>query len=149
MKLFGEDIAVRAQIATLHGTSGHADRDGLVNWLKGFKVKPKTVYVNHGDDDACKAFQQLLTEMGYQAEAPYSGTEYDLITGKMTIFTESRPINRAEIIKGNARARAVYAELLAAAEALLLLVKGRKGRTNKDNAKLTSQIRALIDKWKD
>ena len=140
---------VRAEISTLRGTSGHADRDGLVNWLKGFKEKPATVYVNHGDDDSCKAFQQLLTEMGYQAEAPYSGTEYDLITGKMTIFTDSKPIDRAHVLKGNARARAVYGELLAAAEALLALVKTRRGCTNKDNAKLTSQIRALIDKWKN
>ena len=31
---------------------------------------------------------------------------------------------------------------------MILLVKQRKGRTNKDNAKLTAQIRSLIDKWK-
>ena len=37
----------------------------------------------------------------------------------------------------------------AAAEALLQLVKGRKGKTNKDNSKLASQIRTLIEKWKD
>ena len=148
VRLFGEDIVVRAEIATLRGTSGHADRDGLLNWLKGFQTKPTTVYVNHGDDDACKAFQSLLKELGYNAEAPYSGTEYDLIANKMTIFTDSKPIDRSQILKGNARARAVYGELLAAAEALLALVKTRKGCTNKDNAKLTSQIRDLINKWK-
>ena len=148
VRLFGEDIVVRAEIATLRGTSGHADRDGLLNWLKGFQTKPTTVYVNHGDDDACKAFQSLLKELGYNAEAPYSGTEYDLIANKMTIFTDSKPIDRSQILKGNARARAVYGELLAAAEALLALVKTRKSCTNKDNAKLTSQIRDLINKWK-
>ena len=36
----------------------------------------------------------------------------------------------------------------AAAEELLALVKTRRGRTNKDNAKLTAQIRNLIEKWK-
>ena len=149
VRLFGEDIAVRAEIASLHGTSGHADRDGLVNWLQGFKGKPKTVYVNHGDDDACKAFQELLTGMGYHAEAPYSGTEYDLLTDRMTVYTESKPISREQIVKGTARAQAVYAELLAAAEELLALVRNRKGRTNKENAKLTSQIRSLIEKWRD
>ena len=149
VRLFGEDIAVRAEIATLHGTSGHADRDGLVNWLRGFEKKPKTVYVNHGDDAACKAFQALLTEMGYHAEAPYSGTEYDLLTDKMTVYTDSKPIRREQVVKGTARARAVYADLLAAAEELLALVHQRRGKTNKDNAKLTSQIRSLIEKWKD
>lgn len=148
VKLFGEEIAVRAEIASLHGTSGHADQAGLLTWLDGFKVGPGTIYVNHGDDDSCKAFQQLLQEKGYQAEAPYSGTEYDLITGKMTIYTESKPINRGQILKGAARASAVYVELLSAAEGLLALVKKRKGCTNKDNAKLTAQIRNLIEKWK-
>jgi hypothetical protein len=39
--------------------------------------------------------------------------------------------------------------LVAEAERLLALVKGRKGRTNKENAKLTAQIRQLCDKWKE
>jgi len=147
VKLFGEEIAVHAQIATLHGTSGHADRDGLLNWLKGFRAGPKQVFVNHGDDDACTAFCQLLKEMGYQAEAPYSGTEYDLLTGRMTVYTDGVAIKKTP--KQDSRTSQVYGELLAAAEALLALVKARKGRTNKDNAKLTSQIRALITKWKD
>lgn len=149
VRLFGEDIAVHAEIASLHGTSGHADQDGLIGWLQGFKEKPKTVYVNHGDDDACKAFQQLLTQMGYHAEAPYSGTEYDLLTDRMTVYTESKPISREQISRGSARARAVYADLLAAAEELLALVKTRKGRTNKENAKFASQIRSLMEKWRD
>ena len=87
--------------------------------------------------------------MGYYAEAPYSGTEYDLLTGKLTAYTEGVKIDREAAFKGGQRARQVYGELLAAAEELLALVKTRKGRTNKDNAKLTDQIRSLISKWKD
>ena len=148
VRLFGEDITVNAEIAALHGTSGHADQAGLLRWLAGFKEKPQMVFINHGDDAACILFEKLLTQMGYYAEAPYSGAEYDLITGRMTVFADSKPIRREEITKGSARARAVYGELLAAAEALLAFVKTCKGRTNKDNAKLASQIRNLIEKWK-
>ena len=148
VKLFGEEIAVNAEIATLKGTSGHADKDGLLNWLGGFKEKPQMVFVNHGDDDQCEAFRQTLQDMGYQAEAPYSGTEYDLITGKMTVYTEGKLIDRVQAFKGSQRAKQVYDELVAAAEELLRLVKKRRGMTNKDNAKLTDQIRSLIDKWK-
>ena len=148
VKLFGEEIAVKAQIATLKGTSGHADKAGLLRWLGGFKTKPQKVFVNHGDDDQCQAFQKCLQEMGYDAEAPYSGTEYDLRTGRMTIYTEGKPVDRVQVFKGSQRAKQVYEELLAAAEDLLRLVKSRRGMTNKDNAKLTSQIRSLIDKWK-
>ena len=148
VRLFGEDISVNAEIAALHGTSGHADQAGLLRWLAGFREKPRQVFVNHGEDVACTVFQKLLIQMGYQAEAPYSGTEYDLLTGKMTVYADSRPIRREQLTKGSARARAVYGDLLAAAEALLAFVRTCKGRTNKDNAKLASQIRTLIEKWK-
>ena len=148
VRLFGEDITVNAEISALHGTSGHADQAGLLHWLAWFKEKPQMVFVNHGDDAACIVFQKLLTQMGYYAEAPYSGTEYDLITGRMTVFADSKPIRREEQTKGSARARAVYGDLLSAAEALLAFVKTCKDRTNKDNAKLTSQICNLIEKWK-
>ena len=106
------------------------------------------VFVNHGDDASCEAFRKTLDAMGYYAEAPYSGTEYDLLTGKLTTYTEGVKIDRAAAFKGSQRARQVYGELLAAAEELLALVKTRKGRTNKDNAKLTAQIRSLIEKWR-
>jgi metallo-beta-lactamase family protein len=148
VKLFGEDIAVHAEIATLHGTSGHADRDGLLAWLGGFEHKPGMVFVNHGEDESCEAFRATLEGMGYRAEAPYSGTEYDLLTGKLTVYTDGVKIDRAEAFRGSQRAKQVYGELLAAAEALLALVKTRRGRTNKDNAKMASQIRSLIEKWK-
>ena len=148
VRLFGEDIAVKAEIATLHGTSGHADQEGLLAWLEGFREMPKRIYVNHGDDDACMAFRQLLEDRGYQAEAPFSGTEFDLLTDKMTIFTQSKPIRHTQVRQSTQRANAVFADLLAAAESLLALVKNRKGCANKDNAKLTAQIRNLIEKWK-
>jgi len=149
VKLFGEEIAVNAEIASLHGTSGHADQQGLLNWLASFTRKPGTVFVNHGDDDSVNEFQRILKDLGYAAEAPYSGTEYDLITGHMTAYAEGRPIDRVQAFKGSQRAKAVYDEMVAAAEDLLRLVKARKGRTNKDNAKLTSAIRSLIEKWRN
>jgi metallo-beta-lactamase family protein len=149
VKLFGEEIAVNAQIASLHGTSGHADQEGLLNWLQGFEHKPRTVFVNHGDDGSVQEFQRILQERGYSVEAPYSGTEYDLITGRMTAYSEGKRIDRVQAFKGSQRAKAVYDDLVAAAEELLALVKTRKGRTNKDNAKLTSAIRSLIEKWRN
>ena len=147
--LFGEDVTVNAEIASLQGTSGHADRDGLINWLKGFKHKPSTVFVNHGDNDACEDFKNLLLDMGYNAVSPYSGTEYSLISGKATIYTEGKPIDRTEYYKTNTRADMIYKSMVLEAEKLLKLVKNRRGRPNKDNSRLTSQIRSIIEKWKD
>ena len=148
VKLFGEEIAVNAEIATLHGTSGHADQQGLLNWLHAFREKPGLVFVNHGDDECVEDFRALLTEQGYRAEAPYSGTEFDLLTGTLLTYTEGKPIDRAASFQGGQRAKQIYDELVAAAEELLRVVKARRGCANKDNAKLTDQLRSLIKKWR-
>lgn len=149
VRLFGEEIAVNAKICSLHGSSGHADREGLINWILAFKEKPELIFVNHGNEQSCEDFKNLLLEKGYQAEAPYSGTEYDLVTGKMTVYTEGKAIDRVQSFKGNKRSDMLYNDLVSVAEKLLVLTKGRRGKPNKDNAKLTSQIRELIEKWKD
>ena len=149
VRLFGDDIVVKAEIASLKGTSGHADQQGLIDWMEGFIEKPQLVFINHGADESMTEFQKLLKEKGYETEAPFSGTEYDLITGRMTIFSDARPITRQQISKGHARAQSVFRDLISAAEALLHLCYTRKGCTNKDNAKLPSQILNLIQKWKD
>ncbi len=147
--LFGEEISVNAEIAALQGMSGHADRDGLIRWLEAFRQKPELVFVNHGDDEACEDFKNLLCKMGYHAVAPYSGTEYSLSTGQMTAYAEGKMIERPKHIKANSRAAMIYRDMVLEAERLLRLVTDRQGRPNKDNAKLTSQIRSLIEKWKD
>ncbi len=149
VKLFGEEISVEAEIQSIAGTSGHADREGLIRWLEGFKVKPKTVFVNHGENSACEDFTKLLIEKGYNATAPYSGCEYDLANDRMTVFAQGKETDKSKSFKGVTRADKIYFELVAQAEKLLELVKTRKGRANKDNAKLTSQIRDLIGKWKE
>ena len=149
VRLFGDDIVVKAEIASLKGTSGHADQQGLIDWMEGFIEKPQLVFINHGADESMTAFQKLLKEKGYETEAPFSGTEYDLITGRMTIFSDARPVSRQQITKGHARSQSIFRDLISAAEALLQLCYTRKGCTNKENAKLTSQILNLIQKWKD
>ncbi len=148
VKLFGEEIAVHAKIRTLKGTSGHADRDGLLDWVRGLEEKPAQVFVNHGDDAACEAFCALLKEEGYQVLAPYSGTEYDLLAGKLTVYTEGQRIDRKRVQRADTRAAQIHRELVAAAEGLLALAKKCVGRANKDNSKFADQIRALTEKWR-
>ena len=147
VRLFGEEIAVRAEIRSLKGTSGHADHDGLLNWLEKFERKPRIVFLNHGTEESIAALGDTLRERGYGVEAPYSGTEYDLATGIMTAYTERRRVSGADAAKARSRKSNVHGNLVSAAEALLALTKRMKDRPNKENAKLTAQIRALIDKW--
>ena len=49
VKIFGEEIHVNAKIHNVEGFSGHADRNGLINWLKGFKEKPRKIFLVHGE----------------------------------------------------------------------------------------------------
>ena len=148
VKLFGEEIAVQARIRSLRGTSGHADKEGLISWLAAFSKKPKTVFLNHGDEEAIAALGDTLRDRGYAVEAPNSGTEYDLVSGAMTAYTERRRITAIDAARVRSRKSSIHANLVANAEALLALAKRADGRPNKDNAKLAAQIKALIDKYK-
>ena len=62
VKIMGEYIDVKASIHTLGGLSAHADRDNLLKWLKGFKQKPKHVFVVHGEPAASIHFVQTIRE---------------------------------------------------------------------------------------
>ena len=144
VKLFGEEIAVKAEICALHGTSGHADQQGLLNWVDTFRKKPEIVFVNHGDDEACETLRDLLaSQFDLNAIAPFSGTAFDLASGQMTVFTEGRKIEP----KGHARTQKVYDALLQAAQELLAVAKRCKGQPNKELAKFTSQIKNLTERW--
>jgi metallo-beta-lactamase family protein len=50
VRIFGEEIAVRAHIHTLGGFSAHADQRGLLEWLSHFKNPGLQVFVNHGEE---------------------------------------------------------------------------------------------------
>ena len=144
--LFGETIAVKAEIATLTGTSGHADRNGLLAWLQSFEKKPDMIFINHGEEESCESFKTLLSETyDYVVEAPYSGTQYDLATGACTIRTAGRRI----VPKGTLKARTTYNALIAAAQALLELARAFRGHTNKEIEQFTAHINALTEKWKN
>ena len=74
VKLFGDEIQVKASIRRLSGLSGHADQEGLANWLHAFDEKPKFVFVNHGEDAVADHWARRLREEGYDAEAPYNAS---------------------------------------------------------------------------
>ena len=145
VKLFGESIYVRAQIRKLVGMSGHADKDGLIEWISGFEEKPKKVFVVHGEDSVCTEFAECLkVEHGFRTYAPYSGTEFDLLSGK--VLYEAAPIPVKKKTKITALS-GVYTRLLAAAGRLLKLAEKSEGMAHKDMGKLADQINSLCDKW--
>ncbi len=147
--LFGEKIAVNAEICTLHGTSGHADKNGLLNWIKGFKTKPKTVFVNHGDEESCEAFRDtLINDFGYSAIAPYSGTEFDLLSGEL--ISNVRPERIVHLDTSiNTKTAELIKLLRTAISKLSSIADNCKFLTNKEIRKLTSDINTVVDRWKN
>ena len=144
VKLFGESIQVRAEIKKLVGMSGHADKNGLIEWICGFEEKPKKVFLVHGEDTVCTGFAECLKlEYGQRTYAPYSGTVFDLLSGKLEYEAVPVPVKK----KAKVAASNIYAKLLAAAQRLLNLVKGIDGMPNKDMGKFADQINSLCDKW--
>ncbi len=61
LKILGEDIAVKASVHTIGGFSAHADRSGLLQWLKEIDNKPK-VFVVHGEPETSQLFAESIRE---------------------------------------------------------------------------------------
>ncbi|MBR2405448.1 MAG: MBL fold metallo-hydrolase [Clostridia bacterium] len=147
VKLFGEEIEVNAEIAQMHSVSGHADDNGLLRWAAAFEPKPTRVFVNHGDEGACETLaQRLRDEQGLQAEAPYSGDAWELLSDTQ-VEQGSRKRLTAKKRAGSQRGTTVYERLLAMLARLTRLVQSFEGCANKDIAKLTSQIQSVCEKW--
>ena len=143
VKLFGEVIKVNARVTKIKGLSGHADKDGLINWLEGFKEKPQHVFVIHGEENVSESFVDCLNnEHDMNAYAPYSGTRYNLATGTFEYQAVPIPISAKTKI-----AIDIFSRLLAAGQRLLGIIKKSEGRANKDLVKFTDQVNALCDRY--
>ncbi|MCB8918684.1 MAG: MBL fold metallo-hydrolase [Ardenticatenaceae bacterium] len=64
VKIFGEEYSLKAQVVTLNGFSGHADRYELMDWVEHFQRRPRQTFVVHGEEDASLTFAAALTQRG-------------------------------------------------------------------------------------
>jgi len=60
VRIFGEEIPVRADLYTIGGLSAHADQSGLLAWLGHFHASPRQVYIVHGERTAAAAFAAAI-----------------------------------------------------------------------------------------
>ena len=79
VSIMGETIKVQAQIHNLEGFSGHADQNGLLNWISGFQVAPKQVFLVHGEEESKHVLGKLIEEkLGYKVEVIEGISEFEL-----------------------------------------------------------------------
>ena len=149
VRLFGETVQVNAQIRQMSGLSGHADRDGLLTWIRHFDPKPKHVFVNHGEDLVADHFARTLTAEGIPAEAPYNGAVYELTSGAVALLRQGTmvPMAKASQPADKPRTSPAFERLLNMGKRLLVVIEHNRGGANKDLARFASQIASLCDKW--
>lgn len=138
--------------------------------------KPKKVFVCHGEDTVTEVFRdRLKEELGLDAYAPFSGAEFDLAAGQITLDAQpvrigkdkkdtliaqresgNQYVRRKGSDKGAARqvtsssrkAAMAYTKLVAAGSRLMSVIKDSEGGANKDLSAFTQDILRLVEKWK-
>jgi metallo-beta-lactamase family protein len=71
IRIHGDRVPVRAEIAQLDALSAHADRDGLFRWLSEFVRPPSQTFIVHGEPDASQSFhKQIVEELGWTTFVP-------------------------------------------------------------------------------
>ncbi|HNX76771.1 MAG TPA: MBL fold metallo-hydrolase [Candidatus Rifleibacterium sp.] len=81
VRIHGEEITVNAKIEQIYGYSGHADQNGLLNWLSEVEEVRRQVFVVHGEPEAAEEFARLLKQLrNFNAIAPAMNEEFDLLT---------------------------------------------------------------------
>jgi metallo-beta-lactamase family protein len=62
VKIHGQQVPMRAEVAQLDGFSAHADRDELLAWVGALPSPPQHVYVSHGEPVPADALRQAIEE---------------------------------------------------------------------------------------
>jgi metallo-beta-lactamase family protein len=70
LRLHGEEVPVKARVATLSGFSAHADEAEIARWLATFPVPPRRTFLVHGEPASLAAAQARMDALGWPAEAP-------------------------------------------------------------------------------
>ena len=79
VRIHGTARPVRAEVAQIHGFSGHADRNGLLRWARNFKNQPKRLFLTHGDEEAAENLAgQLRSELKWDVLIPHYESTNDL-----------------------------------------------------------------------
>ena len=91
VKIFGEEFVVHARVEYIEGYSGHADQEGLMNFVYSFLSKPKHIFLVHGEEESQEVLRnKILGETGIGVSIPEFGETYELsdelkITNKIRV----------------------------------------------------------------
>jgi metallo-beta-lactamase family protein len=78
VKIHGDQVPVKARVASISGFSAHADEDELVRWLGTFPRPPKQSFLVHGEPATLAAAQARMDRLGWPAKAPQHLEEVEI-----------------------------------------------------------------------
>ncbi len=71
VKIHGEYVPVRAQVAMIENLSAHADAGEILAWLRGFEQAPRQTFITHGEPAAADALRRDIEEaLGWRCSVP-------------------------------------------------------------------------------
>jgi metallo-beta-lactamase family protein len=71
IKIHGQYVPVRAEVAALYNLSAHADYAEILAWLGQFKSRPQRTFVTHGEPAAADALRRRIAEtLGWDVSVP-------------------------------------------------------------------------------
>ncbi|MBN2286714.1 MAG: MBL fold metallo-hydrolase [Tissierellales bacterium] len=93
VRIFGEDISVKSNIVSIEGFSGHADKDGLLEWISGFKELPKAIFIVHGEEESRKEFSESIQKI-YNVETiiPKMNSEYEIKENHIEVINQGTSV---------------------------------------------------------
>ncbi len=62
VKMLGEMVPIRAQVASMTNLSAHADSQEILKWLENFNYPPKQVFITHGEQNAAKSLKEKIEQ---------------------------------------------------------------------------------------
>jgi metallo-beta-lactamase family protein len=72
IRIYGQDVPVRAEITQLDQFSAHADASEILQWLGGLSRAPRTTFITHGEPAAADALRQRIDrELGWHCHLPF------------------------------------------------------------------------------
>lgn len=155
VRLFDEEIEVKAEIRMLRAISGHADMNGLLTWAKSFSPIPARYFICHGEEKVAESFAQNLAGQGLPASVPYNGDVWDLMNGQR-IKEGNPPLVRRAVKETAAAAMApslgvsdADKKLQSASSRLRNLLDQASGYSNGLKYKLAEQIEKIIKGWEN
>ncbi len=80
LRIFGEEVPVRANVVDMGQLSAHAGRSELLRWLSGFQAPPKQAFLVHGEPPALNSLRDaVVSQFHWNVTIPAYLQSFDLI----------------------------------------------------------------------